>query len=159
MLKKATGGVPGRETLLTYRSTLRGFALSGLAGGLFQHPVSDEKGGLQVKRLILTCLAVFFVVGALGCSGGEMSTREKGAVGGTVGGAALGGIIGAIAGNAGAGAAIGAVSGLVGGALIGDHVQGQQKKEAQTQKQIDQNQAEINRQQQQIQQMKKQQEF
>jgi len=112
-----------------------------------------------MKRLIRTCLAVFFVVAALGCQGGSMTTREKGAVGGTLGGAALGGIIGAAAGNAGAGAAIGAVTGLVGGALIGDHVQGQQKKEAETQRQIDQNQAEMQRQQRQIQQMKKNQEF
>jgi len=80
-----------------------------------------------MKRIALACLAVFFVVALLGCQGGELTTREKGAIGGTVGGAALGGIIGAAAGSAGVGAAIGAASGLVGGALVGDYRRRQRK--------------------------------
>lgn len=79
-----------------------------------------------MRRLPLLLLALM-VVTTLGCSGGAMTTREKGAVGGTLGGAALGGIIGAAAGNAGVGAAVGAGTGLIGGALIGDHMQGQGK--------------------------------
>ena len=81
-----------------------------------------------MRRSILAVLAILLVVTALGCQGGSLTTREKGAIGGTVGGAALGGIIGAAAGNAGVGAAVGAGTGLIGGALVGDYMQGQQKK-------------------------------
>ena len=81
-----------------------------------------------MRHLVLTALLAGLIVTTFGCSGGPMTTREKGAIGGTVGGAALGGIIGAAAGNAGVGAAVGAGTGLLGGALIGDYMQGQQKK-------------------------------
>ena len=78
-----------------------------------------------------------------GCSGGSLSTREKGAGIGTLGGAAAGGIIGAAVGHAGAGAAIGGALGLGTGALIGDQLQGQEIKQAEQQKAIDQQRAEI----------------
>ncbi len=80
-----------------------------------------------MRRLFVSLAAGCLIAGAIGCSGGDLTTREKGAIGGTVGGAALGGIIGAAAGNAGVGAAIGAGTGLVGGALVGDYMQGKQK--------------------------------
>jgi hypothetical protein len=66
-------------------------------------------------------LARVALVGALfaGCSGGPMTTREKGAGIGALGGAAAGGIIGATVGHPGAGAAIGGATGLGAGALVG----------------------------------------
>ena len=69
-----------------------------------------------------------------GCSGGPMTTREKGAGIGALGGAAAGGIIGATVGHPGA------------GALIGDYMQGQEQTQyQQNQQQIQQNQREIER--------------
>jgi phage tail tape-measure protein len=62
-----------------------------------------------------------------GCSGGPLTTREKGAGIGALGGAAAGGIIGATVGNPGAGAAIGGALGLGAGALTGDDMQGQEQ--------------------------------
>ena len=53
---------------------------------------------------------------AVGCAGGPMTAREKGAGIGALGGAAAGGLIGN---------AIGAGVGLGAGALIGDYMQGQ----------------------------------
>lgn len=80
------------------------------------------------------------------CSGGPMTTREKGAGIGALGGAAAGGIIGATVGHPGAGAAIGGALGLGAGALIGDYMQGQEQTQyQQNQQQIQQNQREIER--------------
>ena len=55
-------------------------------------------------------LVALLLVG--GCSGGQMTTREKGAGIGALGGAAAGGIIGAAVGRPGVGAAVGGVLGL-----------------------------------------------
>ena len=112
-----------------------------------------------MSRILVTFMAMFLIIALLGCQGGDLSTREKGAGIGVVAGAALGGIIGAAAGCPGCGAGIGAAVGLAGGALVGDYMQGNEKKEAATQTQIDQNQAEMQRQRQEIQKLKKQQEF
>ena len=79
------------------------------------------------------------------CSGGSFTTREKGAGIGALGGAAAGGAIGAAVGHPGAGAAIGGVLGLGTGALIGDQLQGQENKQAEQQKAIDQQRAEMER--------------
>jgi len=84
----------------------------------------------------------FLVLGA-GCSGGSLTTREKGAGIGALGGAAAGGAIGAAVGHPGAGAAIGGVLGLGTGALIGDQLQGQEIKQAEQQKAIDQQRVEL----------------
>jgi outer membrane protein OmpA-like peptidoglycan-associated protein len=92
---------------------------------------------------LLAMLTVCVVILASGCSGGSLTTREKGAGIGALGGAAAGGIIGAAVGNPGAGAAIGGVLGLGTGALIGDQLQGQEMKQAEQQKAIDQQRAEI----------------
>jgi outer membrane lipoprotein SlyB len=87
-----------------------------------------------------------------GCSGGSLTTREKGAGIGPVGGAAAGGIIGATVGHPGAGAAIGGALGLTAGALVGDYMQGQEQQQYQAhQQQIQQNQRTIDRNNQQIQ--------
>lgn len=78
-----------------------------------------------------------------GCSGGGLTTREKGAGIGALGGAAAGGAIGAAVGHPGAGAAIGGVLGLGTGALIGDQLQGQEIKQTEQQKAIDQQRIEM----------------
>ncbi len=80
-----------------------------------------------------------------GCSGGGLTTREKGAGIGALGGAAAGGIIGSAVGSPGAGAAIGGALGLGAGALVGDQLQGQEMKQAEQQKAIDQQRAEIDK--------------
>ena len=91
-----------------------------------------------------------------GCSGGPLSTREKGAGIGALGGATAGGIIGAAVGHPGAGAAIGGALGLGAGALVGDQLQGHENTNAQQQQQINRNQAEINRNRQDIQRLQRQ---
>ena len=95
------------------------------------------------------------VVGLAGCAGGELTTREKGAGIGALGGAAAGGIIGAAVGHPGAGAAIGGALGLGAGALIGDQLQGQENKQKEQQKAIDQQRAEIAKNQALIEELKK----
>ena len=106
-------------------------------------------------------LAALFMVGVLsssiGCAGGSLTTREKGAGIGALGGAAAGGIIGAAVGHPGAGAAIGGVLGLGTGALVGDQVQGQEIKQADQQNQINANQAELDRQRRELEELKKRQ--
>ncbi len=92
-------------------------------------------------------LAVFTVAALLGvgCAGGPLSTREKGAGIGALGGAAAGGIIGSAVGHPAAGALIGGGLGLGAGALIGDQLQGQENRNYEQDRQIRQNQAEIDR--------------
>ena len=91
-----------------------------------------------------------------GCSGGSLSTREKGAGIGALGGAAAGGIIGSAVGRPGAGAAIGGAFGLGAGALVGDQLQGHENTNYQQQQQINRNQAELERQRQDIQRLQRQ---
>jgi outer membrane protein OmpA-like peptidoglycan-associated protein len=88
-------------------------------------------------------LVISLMVLGAGCSGGALTTREKGAGIGALGGAAAGGAIGAAVGNPGAGAAIGGVLGLGAGALIGDQLQGQEMKQAEQQRAIEQQRVEI----------------
>jgi uncharacterized protein YqgC (DUF456 family) len=99
-----------------------------------------------MKHTITTLAVVLLFSSLVGCAGGNLSTREKGAGIGAFGGAAIGGIIGATVGHPGAGAAIGGALGLGAGALVGDQLQGQEIKQADQQRQIDANQAEIERQ-------------
>ncbi len=80
-----------------------------------------------------------------GCAGGEITTREKGAGIGALGGAAAGGLIGAAVGRPGVGAAVGGALGLGAGALIGDQLQGQENRQKEQQKSIDQQRVEIDR--------------
>jgi outer membrane protein OmpA-like peptidoglycan-associated protein len=91
-------------------------------------------------RLAIGLITTFFLAG---CAGGSLTTREKGAGIGALGGAAAGGIIGAATGHPGAGAAIGGALGLGAGALVGDQLQGQENKQKEQQKAIDQQRAEI----------------
>src|SRR2546427_3501334 len=97
----------------------------------------------QLKHFRLGVLLLTALIAGSGCSGGELTTREKGAGIGALGGAAAGGIIGAAVGHPGAGAAIGGALGLGTGALVGDQLQGQEQKQAEQQKAIDQQRAEI----------------
>lgn len=103
----------------------------------------------------LLALLLFAVVAFGGCAGGELTTREKGAGIGALGGAAAGGIIGAAVGHPGAGAAIGGALGLGAGALIGDQLQGQENKQKEQQKAIDQQRAELAKNQALIEELKK----
>jgi phage tail tape-measure protein len=112
-----------------------------------------------VKRALLSLCAVFVLVSAVGCSGGSLTTREKGAGIGALGGAAAGGIIGAAVGSPGVGAAVGGVLGLGAGALVGDQLQGQENTQADQQRQIDSNQAELDRQRRELERLKTQKEY
>ncbi|MSP37903.1 MAG: hypothetical protein EXR70_05380 [Deltaproteobacteria bacterium] len=112
-----------------------------------------------MKHLFATLAVILMLSGLMGCAGGDLSTREKGAGIGALGGAAIGGIIGAAVGHPGAGAAIGGALGLGTGALIGDQLQGQQNRQADQQKQIDANQAELDRQKRELERLKKQKEY
>ena len=94
------------------------------------------------RRLKMASLGILFVW-SFGCAGGSLTTREKGAGIGALGGAAAGGAIGAAVGHPGIGAGVGSVLGLGAGALIGDQLQGQEMKQAEQQKAIDQQRADI----------------
>ena len=105
---------------------------------------------------------VLFLTGALllvGCAGGSLTTREKGAGIGALGGAAAGGLIGAAVGRPGLGAAIGGGLGLGAGALVGDQLQGQENENYRQDQQIRNNQQEIERQQYEINRLKRQSEY
>ena len=102
---------------------------------------------------------IFLVLTAVGCAGGSLTTREKGAGIGTLGGAAAGGAIGAAVGHPGIGAAVGGALGLGAGALIGDQLQGQEMNQAEQQRQMDANQAELDRQRRDLERLKKQNEY
>ena len=110
-----------------------------------------------MSKTLTTLFAVLLLGSALGCAGGSLTTREKGAGIGALGGAAVGGIIGAAVGHPGAGAAIGGALGLGTGALVGDQLQGQEIKQADQQRQIETNQAELERQRRDLEQLKRQQ--
>jgi outer membrane protein OmpA-like peptidoglycan-associated protein len=96
-----------------------------------------------MKRLLLV-LGVILLTVSLGCST-PLSTREKGAGIGALGGAAIGGLIGSAVGHPGIGAGVGTALGLGTGALVGDALQGQEKRQEEQQAKIDQQQQEIER--------------
>jgi phage tail tape-measure protein len=112
----------------------------------------DKRRRLKMAKSISANLVALGLAGTVlaGCSGGPMTTREKGAGIGALGGAAAGGLIGAAVGRPGTGAAIGGAVGLGAGALVGDYMQGQEQQQS-NQQQIQQNQQTINRNNQQIQ--------
>jgi phage tail tape-measure protein len=112
-----------------------------------------------MRQTFIGLFAVVLLAGVVGCSGGSLTTREKGAGIGAIGGAAVGGIIGAAVGSPGIGAAVGGTLGLGAGALIGDQMQGQEQKQADQQRQINTNQAELDRQRREVEELKKQKEY
>ncbi len=97
----------------------------------------------MIKQNNALSLLVSLIVA--GCAGGDITTREKGAGIGALGGAAAGGLIGAAVGRPGVGAAVGGALGLGAGALIGDQLQGQENRQKEQQKSIDQQRAEIDK--------------
>jgi Glycine zipper len=124
-------------------------------------PQRHEKKGLRMetsKRITTFSLLIIIVV-LVGCAGGPLTTREKGAGIGALGGAAAGGLIGTAVGRPGAGAAIGGGLGLGAGALIGDQLQGQEIRNQQQQQEIKANQAEIERQRTEIERIRRQREY
>jgi phage tail tape-measure protein len=112
-----------------------------------------------VKPTIAVFVGIMVLGAIIGCAGGDLTTREKGAGIGALGGAAAGGIIGAAVHHPGAGAAIGGALGLGAGALVGDQLQGQQNRQADQQRQMDANQAEIERQRNEIESLRRQGEY
>jgi outer membrane lipoprotein SlyB len=108
------------------------------------------------KKLFATIFGLVLLASIVGCAGGSLSTREKGAGIGALGGAAAGGIIGAAVGHPGVGAAVGGALGLGAGALIGDQLQGQEIQNQQQDQQIRSNQAELDRQRQELERLKRQ---
>src|SRR5215472_124302 len=113
---------------------------------------------MNTKAKAIGKASVLFLAGSIlvaGCAGGSLTTREKGAGIGALGGAAAGGAIGAAVGHPGIGAAVGGTLGLGAGALIGDQLQGQEMKQADQQKTIDQQRAEIAKNQALIEELKK----
>jgi hypothetical protein len=106
------------------------------------------------KRGVMAAAAIA-LIGAFaltGCSG-QLSTREKGTIGGGVLGAGTGAIIGAAVGAPGAGAAIGGALGAGTGYVVGNALQNQEVTSRQQQGQINYQQREIQSQRRQIQQI------
>ena len=112
-----------------------------------------------MNRSVNTLMIVVLFGTLVGCAGGNLTTREKGAGIGALGGAALGDIIGAAVGAPGVGAAVGGTLGLGAGALVGDQLQGQDIRQADQQKQMDSNQAEIERQRRELEKLRRQGEY
>ena len=112
-----------------------------------------------MKQTLTTFFATVLLVSAVGCSGGPMTTREKGAGISALSSAAAGDLIGATVGHPDAGAAIGGALGLGTGALVGDQMLGQEQRQSDQQRQIDANQAELDRQRRELERVKKQGEY
>src|SRR5207245_3472579 len=114
---------------------------------------------MNIKQKLIRKAPVLLLAGTLaivGCAGGPLTTREKGAGIGTLGGAAAGGLIGAAVGHPAAGAAIGGGLGLGAGALIGDQLQGQEYQNYRQDQQIRRNQYETARNRQEIERLRRQ---
>jgi phage tail tape-measure protein len=110
------------------------------------------------RKAIPLVVAVVLLCGMAGCSGQPLTTREKGTGIGALVGAGTGAIIGAAVGAPGAGAAIGGGIGAAGGFAVGNYLQNEETKHAQTQSQLQSQQGEIENQRRQIEQLKSQQE-
>ena len=108
----------------------------------------------DTRGFFLAFTVLIALLSGAGCSE-PLSTREKGAGIGALGGAAAGGLIGSAVHHPAAGAAIGGALGLGTGALIGDQLQGQERKQAEQQKAIDQQRADIAKNQALIEELKK----
>lgn len=108
-----------------------------------------------MKDAMVRVVGLVLLAGLVACSE-PLTTRETGAIIGGVGGAAAGGIIGSAVGHPGAGAAIGGGLGVGAGALIGDRLQALEKKQTETDRQLQENERELLRQRQELELLKKQ---
>jgi len=95
-------------------------------------------------HFITTLLLAVSLLASVGCSA-PLSTREQGGLVGAGLGAGTGAIIGSTVGHAAVGALIGGPVGLIAGALIGDQLMGQESRQDDQQRQINQNQSELER--------------
>jgi len=111
---------------------------------------------VQVKRKVRVGVGVVTLVVLLGGCSQPLSTREKGTLLGGGIGAASGAIIGSAVGHPGAGAAIGGAMGALSGGLIGDQFQGQERRTAYQQGQINRQSRELRRQRRDIERLKRQ---
>src|SRR5213594_5191547 len=123
-----------------------------------------ENGGnkMNTTRNFMGKAPVLLLAGTLfvaGCTGGPLTTREKGAGIGALGGAAAGGIIGNAVGHPAAGALIGGGLGLGAGALVGDQLQGQEYRNYRQDQEIRRNQADIDRQRDELYRLRRQNEY
>ena len=104
--------------------------------------------GKKSSRIIAATILMGTLV--VGCAGGSLTTREKGAGIGALSGAAVGGLIGSAVRHPALGAAIGGGLGLGAGALIGDQLQGRENQAWEQDEQIYRNQRELARQRQEL---------
>jgi len=104
-------------------------------------------GGVTTSRTITNWLLTFFLSLTVSSCAAPLSTREKGALGGTTLGAGAGAIIGAMTGATIVGTLIGAGLGGLTGTIVGDQVQGQQQAlQAEQQRQLEEQRQQIERQ-------------
>jgi phage tail tape-measure protein len=111
-----------------------------------------SKAASKLRLIAGAALASTLVVG---CAGGSLTTREKGAGIGALGGAAMGGLIGSAVRHPALGAAIGGGLGLGAGALIGDQLQGRENQAWEQDQQIDRNQQDLSRQRYELEQLRR----
>jgi osmotically inducible lipoprotein OsmB len=95
-------------------------------------------------RILSVSIVLVFLTLLSGCSS-PITTREQGGLIGAGLGAGTGAIIGSTVGHAAVGALVGGPVGLIAGALIGDHLMGQERRQAEQSFQSDENQREIER--------------
>src|SRR6059036_2573693 len=127
--------------------------------GVILHATTPITSGGTMKQALMIGAAFLILTSGVGCSGGSLTTREKGAGIGALGGAAAGGIIGSAVGHPAAGALIGGGLGLGAGALVGDQLQGQEHQNYRQDQQIRRNQADIDRQRDELYRLRRQNEY
>lgn len=101
---------------------------------------------MAVQQKVKVTISALALIGMVSACSQPLSTREKGTLLGGGLGAASGAIIGAAVGSPGAGAAIGGAMGALGGGLIGDQLQGLERRAAWQQRQINRHSRELRRQ-------------
>jgi hypothetical protein len=106
----------------------------------------DSHTGVKRSLTVASWLFIFLLSPFVFSCAAPLSTREKGALGGTALGAGTGAIIGAATGHTVAGTLIGAGLGGLTGAILGDQMQNQQTQQAEQQRQLEAQQQEIERQ-------------
>ena len=98
-----------------------------------------------MKQTYRLAIGIALTVLSVSACSTPLTTREQGGLIGAGLGAGSGAIIGSTVGHAAVGALIGGPVGLIAGALIGDQLMGQESRQSEQQRQIDQNEAELAR--------------